>query len=428
MVKERLAGSRIREKRLDRGLRQAAVAEAVGISPSYLNLIEHNRRRIGGKLLSDIARVLEVDPARLTEGVSAETLDQLRAAAGMLGADVELAQAEEMAARYPGWSALTVAQARRIGTLQQQLQVLTDRMAHDPQLAGALHEVISAVSAIRSSSSILVGSEQLDDDWRRRFHENIHNDSLRLAASSEALIAYLDAPGNEADQISLPIEQVESYLGQTSFHLAALEDATATPDDVVEQSGLSGAAKTLLAQFAAQYGDDAARLPLAPFAQASKELDFDPAALAQRFGAPFGLVLRRLASLPVRQGHPPLGLVVCDAAGVVTLMKTVPGFAVPRAGGACPLWPLFAALGRPGQPLRLDVALPGANAPRFLCYAIAEAQPAIRFDIPPMVQSTMLVLPDPPAPQASPLPVGVSCRICPRANCVNRREPALAGL
>ena len=53
----RLTGSRIREKRLDLHLKQAAVAEAVGISPSYLNLIEHNRRRIGGKLLNDLAAV-----------------------------------------------------------------------------------------------------------------------------------------------------------------------------------------------------------------------------------------------------------------------------------------------------------------------------------------------------------------------------------
>ena len=81
LVTQRLAGSRIREKRLDRGLRQAAVAETVGISPSYLNLIEHNRRRIGGKLLSDIARVLGVEPALLIDGADANMLDHMRHAA-----------------------------------------------------------------------------------------------------------------------------------------------------------------------------------------------------------------------------------------------------------------------------------------------------------------------------------------------------------
>ena len=43
-----LTGNRIRERRLVLGMKQADLAEAVGISASYLNLIEHNRRRIGG--------------------------------------------------------------------------------------------------------------------------------------------------------------------------------------------------------------------------------------------------------------------------------------------------------------------------------------------------------------------------------------------
>jgi transcriptional regulator with XRE-family HTH domain len=57
---------------------QASLAQAVGISPSYLNLIEHNRRRIGGKLLTDLARALGVDPSSLADGADRdiqETLD-----------------------------------------------------------------------------------------------------------------------------------------------------------------------------------------------------------------------------------------------------------------------------------------------------------------------------------------------------------------
>ena len=102
MSKERLAGSRIRQKRLDLGLRQAALAETVGISASYLNLIEHNRRRIGGKLLANIARALEVEPALLTDGVDNETLLQMRNAAAFVGTQVELGHEEDLAARYPG--------------------------------------------------------------------------------------------------------------------------------------------------------------------------------------------------------------------------------------------------------------------------------------------------------------------------------------
>ena len=427
MPKQRLAGSRIREKRLDRGLRQAAVAETVGISASYLNLIEHNRRRIGGKLLADIARVLQVDPALLTDGADTRMLDQMKAAAASLSAEVELTRTEELAARYPGWSALVAAQSRRIEGLQTQVQVLSDRISFDPQLAHALHEVISAVTAIRSSASILVGPEKLDADWQRRFHENIHNDSVRLAASSEALIAYLEAPKAEAEAAGTPAEQVQAYLTERGFHLDEIENGQ-TPAELAEGSGLSEGAKALLQAHAAQYAQDASLMPLAEIETAIRAHGYEPAAIAQVFQVPFAAVLRRLASLPKENGHPPIGLAVCDAAGALRVFKTVAGFALPRSGGACPLWPVFSALSRPEQPLRLDVALPGQGGTRLRCYAIASAQPTQRFDVPPTVQSTMLVLPDPPEVAAEVLQVGISCRICPRTDCASRREPAMSGI
>ncbi len=428
MPAQQLAGSRIREKRLDRGLRQAAVAETVGISSSYLNLIEHNRRRIGGKLLADIARALDVDPALLSEGADAALLDEMRHAAALLGPDVEVAKAEECAGRYPGWSALIAAQSRRITALQAQVQALNDRMAHDPALAGALHEVISTVSAIRSSSSILVGPEQLDEDWQRRFHQNIHNDSLRLAESSEALISYLQAPDAQAEQAMSAFEQMESWLAQTGFHLSALEGARADVGAFVKASGLSGAPAALLKVHAAQYAKDAAALPLVAFEKACRAHNYDPGAIARETSEPMPRILRRMACLPPQNDHPPMALAVCDAAGVLTFVKPVPGFSMPRAGGACPLWPLFLALSRPGQPIRLEVVLPGVNASRALCYAMATACAPAHFDVPPAVQSIMLVVPDPEVSSGTPQPVGVACRICPRSDCTSRREPAISGV
>ena len=56
--KATLTGSRVRERRLTLGMRQAAVAKSAGISASYLNLIEHNRRRIGPDVLARLAQAL----------------------------------------------------------------------------------------------------------------------------------------------------------------------------------------------------------------------------------------------------------------------------------------------------------------------------------------------------------------------------------
>ena len=58
MTRDALTGSRIRERRVMAGQKQADLAKRIGISASYLNLIEHNRRRIGGKLLLNIAAAL----------------------------------------------------------------------------------------------------------------------------------------------------------------------------------------------------------------------------------------------------------------------------------------------------------------------------------------------------------------------------------
>lgn len=431
MATQRLAGSRIREKRLDRGLRQAAVAETVGISPSYLNLIEHNRRRIGGKLFADIARALGVEPARLVDGADADMLDQIRNAASQISVtletDVELARADELATRYPGWAGLVAAQAERICALQHQVQALADRMSSDPLLAGSLHDVISAVSSIRSAASILVGPETLDDDWQRRFHENIHKDSLRLATSSEALIAYLEAPEADLDQAA-PIAQVERYLAKTGFHIAALEGTQTDPATIVADSGLGASAQHVLLRWARQYKEDAQAIPLSELTTACIKFEYDPARIAQAMSAPFATVLRRLASLPNGAGHPPIGLAICDAAGVLTLLKPVPGFSLPHDGDACPLWPIYATFSRPLQPMRQAVSLPGASATPLLCYAIAEPLGAHDFETPPAQQSTMLVMPDPPQTGSRLAPVGVSCRICPRTHCKSRREPAMAGI
>jgi hypothetical protein len=427
MTIERMTGTRIREKRMDIGLRQASLASAVGISPSYLNLIEHNRRRIGGKLLSDLARALGVDPSNLAGGADRDLLDQLHSAATLAGDMAEIGRAEELAARFPGWAALIALQARRLAVLDERIGALTDRMAHDPFLENALHDVISAVTAIRSTAAILISQEQIDADWQRRFHENIHTDSLRLGKSSEALVAYLEAPADAEQSPDTPMGQVDTFLAKNGYHLPMIEAETATPDEVVGLSGLTGAAAALLAGICRQYAADARALPMDAFAPAAQACNYDPALLATRCGTDFATILRRLPCLPPGADHPPMGLAVCDAAGALLYLKRVPGFAMPTAGGACPLWPLFGALSRPSQPLRAEAILPGATASHLLCYAIATPLAVHHFDQPPVLRSTMLVMPDMAQGSAAPVPVGIACRICPRADCPSRREPAIIG-
>ena len=75
------AGPAVRKVRRGAGMTQAAMAEALDISPSYLNLIEHNRRRVGEALLTALAGALGVAETALTEGAESAVMEGLRAAA-----------------------------------------------------------------------------------------------------------------------------------------------------------------------------------------------------------------------------------------------------------------------------------------------------------------------------------------------------------
>ncbi len=54
-------GARIRRLRTGQGLTQAALADRLGISPTYLNLIENGRRRLTPDLLIRLARTFALD-------------------------------------------------------------------------------------------------------------------------------------------------------------------------------------------------------------------------------------------------------------------------------------------------------------------------------------------------------------------------------
>ena len=421
MGDSRLTGTRLRNRRMDRGLKQADLARTIGISASYLNLIEHNRRRISGRLLNDLARALDIDADLLVEGTGGAVLDPLReAAAEFPETGVEAARAEDLIARYPGWAALITAQQARIVQLESRVERLTNRLVHDTQIATSLHEVISTATAIRSTASILVETPDLDRDWQSRFHRNMDGDSQRLAESSQVLLGLLDMEAEVAGQAISPVEQAERVFAQVGFHLADIE----VGNSLTAFEGVTDpVTQDILAGWATRYAQDAAALPYDPFVQAARQDAYDPARLAARFGVPIEMVLRRLAHLPAGQGHPPMGLAICDAAGVVTFQKPVLEFRLPRSGAACPLWPLYQAVSQPGRALHRMVRLPGLARTSFECFAVAGPVGQVRFGQEPSINATMLVR---PAPQgATPDTVGPGCRVCPVANCGSRRHPSM---
>ncbi|MDH5528916.1 MAG: DUF2083 domain-containing protein, partial [Paracoccaceae bacterium] len=62
---------------------------------------------------------------------------------------------------------------------------------------------------------------------------------------------------------------------------------------------------------------------------------------------------------------------------------------------------------------------------RFLTYAFSEPRHPGGFEGPQVVEALMLVLPAPIERAEGERLIGPSCRICPRAECVARREPSI---
>ncbi len=432
MKREALTGSRIRERRVMAGQKQADLAKEIGISASYLNLIEHNRRRIGGKLLLGIASALGVEPTALTEGAEAALISTLREAADDAGlSGPEAARADEFAGRFPGWADVLASAQRRIATLERTVETLTDRLAHDPHLAASMHELLTTAAAIRTTASILAETKTLEPEWRDRFHVNIDQDSRRLAQSAQALVSYLEADPESTPVASSPQEEVEAFLAAHRFRFATIEVAGQDTGAIEKLTQSAPELQSVAARYIArnvlhQVAVDAAAVPIATLTDAIERLGPDPVALGADLHQPVGRVLRRMAAIPDLRA----GLLVCDRSGTVIFRKSIDGFIVPRFGACCPLWPLFSVLGHPGLVARARLAQLDRAPVEFECIATCETQAASGYNTAPLVQAVMLILPtrDSGPANASGLPrldVGATCRICPRDACPARREPSI---
>lgn len=415
-----LTGSRIREQRTQRGLRQADLAMQAGISASYLNLIEHNRRRVAGDVLARLALALGITAEVLEAGAQGALVEDLRGAAAVGDVAVELDRLEEFAGRYPGWAGLTAAQYRRVAVLERSVEALNDRITHDPHLSATLHEVLSALSSVRATAGILAETEDLEPGQRARFQTNLQQDAERLAVGAGALVTYLDGSERPAEGLAAPQEELEAWLAVWGWHLGEIE---AGGSDALEAEILglpSTAARVLARAWVAQAAGDAAALPIVAFRAALGELGPDPALLAGRFGVGMLVVFRRLAMLPGSR----FGLVICDGSGAITFRKAIDGFPLPRFGAACPLWPIYTALSRPMSALSAVVEMVGRVPQRFGARAFCEVRQAGAFGEVELREAAMLIWPE-VGGQGAALAVGSTCRICARVRCPARREPSI---
>ena len=443
------AGPRIRRLRMERSLTQTAMAEGLGISPSYLNLIERNQRPITVQLILKLASVYRIDPNELqaeTRGSVAalkevfsdpllsgelpgdqELIDLAETAPNAAAAMQKLFRAyREQAGRLSDLNALLAGEGRATTLSAARLPVdevretLEHRASHFPALEDAAEafaaeldpgdDLFSALKAwLRSGHGIAVKllPAATMPNWRRRYDR--HTQRLFL---SERL--------SRADQLrEIAMEAC----------LIRMRDAVAAE---IEALKLSSDEARRLARFElARYAAHALMMPYASFHQAAARARCDVAMLSARFCVSFEQAATRLTTLQ-RTGASgvPFFLMEIDAAGNRLRRAGAHGFPHAAFGGGCPKLLVHAAFAEPGRVLVEAVEMPDGAA--FLTVARTLDGPQGAFGERP--RRTALVLACdisfrdqtvygaalPPTP---PTPIGPACRLCERAGCLARAEP-----
>ena len=438
----RLIGTRVRHLRRALKMKQSDLAASAQISSSYLNLIEHNRRPVAGKLLLNLAEKLGVSSEHLTQSADTNMLERFhQTARRMPSASAELESINDFIGRFPGWANLLDDQIRKTDSQAQTLATLSDQFHHDPVLRDTLHIMLTNITAIRSTAEILVLHGALPTDQRARFDANIFQESKRLARKAEELLAAFDPDVHLDAEMPEDIQKAEQKAKSGSgFHLpigfynAQLETDALAVSDIISSLDVAKfidtpAQSQQLTLWAERYRESALALPLAKLEADRASHQFDPFLIAHQFGVEIPLVFFRLAHLPDDgRDLPRFGVLEIDNSAGVLLRKELPSLRLPNRSGACPRWPVYRALSQPQQ--GIIAQLNPIDGLSCISYSYAWQTHRHAVGLPPLMRAMMLYKEASQSDKTGSLSidVGFHCAICPRTSCSDRREAyALTG-
>jgi hypothetical protein len=257
-----------------------------------------------------------------------------------------------------------------------------------------------------------------------------HNTDLRL--EEEAPLRRHDATGRI---LTLSARSGSATQAFQIAHQIALMEHGDLIEATLDLAGFRTAeARDICKIGLANYFAGAATLPYGKFLAAAEQSRHDIEELAEHFGASLEQVSHRLSTLqrPGAKGVP-FFFVRVDQAGTITKRHSTTRLQFARFGGACPLWNVHQAFATPGRILRQLAETP--DGVRYICLARDVTKPGGGFRRPTrryaiglgceVRHAGRLVYADDLdiAKPSSFEPIGVSCRICERANCHQRSVP-----
>lgn len=437
-------GGKIRRLRRQRQVSQGALASSIGISASYLNLIEHNRRKITVPLLFKFAGYFGIEAGELAQSDDSQLVGDLMEAFGDdIFADSDLTNQDirELATNNPIAARATLHLFDKFRELSQspnQLAPIKPSTHHQATDAisdfvqeNANHFPTLEFAATRVREDIDNASDDFETGLRT-YLRNVFGLDWKSASLPTGIARRLsdDARLLEISNI-LPKETALFSACHHTGQLAAREQIT----HIIETSTLpQNDAPTLARNVLASYFAAALLMPYEPFLKACKTFRYDVERVARQFGASFEQVCHRMTTLqrPKESGIP-LHLIRTDIAGNISKRFSLSGIHIPRHSGACPRWNVYSAFLQPG---RINIQLSQMpDGEIYFCIArsfekggYAHNAQRRHFSIglgchishaSELIYSQGIDLGD----TAQIVPIGVGCRICPRMACEQRAHP-----
>ncbi len=449
-----LIGPRLRQLRRARKQTQAEMAARLGVSPSYVNLLENNQRSLSVQMLMAISEAYAVDWRDLTRDDATRRLAELRSVvqdplfAGdrpdlqeLRGAIDHAPRLVAQFLRLHGTHRTALEKMMRLGASGDEALVRStpeavihdffrDHSNHFPALEGAA-ETARGDPGSPAEDHFVSLRERLAAD------HGISVEVRRIEDMQDALRVY------DAGAARVTLSQALDHPNRV-FQLAHVLCAVAYPDvldAVVADSGIT--AETALARLRielANYFAAAYLMPYAPFLAEAEATHYDIDRIGSVFGVSFEQVCQRLSTLQ-RDGAKgvPFFFLRVDKAGNVTKRFNSTSFHLAEYGGACPVWNIHTAFYTPGVIMPQFVEMPDGE--RFFTISRTVHRPVFSAE----TQDRRLTLAlgcgiehahrigyassfnlDDPKLFS---PIGINCHLCPRQACSQRaHQPLLIDL
>ncbi len=448
-------GARVRALRRQRRMSQVELAQKLGISPSYLNLIEHDQRALTAPLLLKLAHLYPVEVKSFAPEDEERRIADLGEVLGdalFEDHDITTSDLREVAGNAAVSGALVTLYRAYRDSLES-LQALASNVSDGGEPLG-----LDPARLPSEEVSELLQQNQNHfpelEEAAERLGREAHLERAQLYAglvrhAKTALdIEVVIAPHSEERAIMRRYDPETRRLFVSEVlpphardfqiaHQIGLLTLSPEFERVLARARITTPDSTSLGRVAlASYFAAAVLMPYGPFLESARALRYDLELLGRRFGTSFEQVCHRLTTLrrPGAEGVP-FHFVRVDIAGNISKRFSASGIRFARFSGLCPRWNVHSAFMTPDI-LRTQLSrMPDGTT--YLCVSrtvrqsfggFRSAHPlhaiSLGCDVShagDLVYGDGLDL----TSSHAAVPIGITCRLCERLDCEQRAFPPI---